>query len=89
MTAMSYPWFIVTTEEVQDNSDSGVEVNSVSSCDSAINSPKIPEFNLKEAVNFLSKGNQYLFTYIFIPIPAVVLGVIALFALYILVQYLP
>ncbi|KXJ09057.1 hypothetical protein AC249_AIPGENE18793 [Exaiptasia diaphana] len=45
------------TEELQYNSDSGVDVNSVGSCDSAIHSPKIAdEFDLEEAVNYLMKG---------------------------------
>lgn len=45
------------TDELQYNSDSGVDVNSVSSCDSAIHSSKTTnEFDLKEAVNFLMKG---------------------------------
>ncbi|KAK3753248.1 hypothetical protein QZH41_004453 [Actinostola sp. cb2023] len=44
-------------EELHYNSDSGVDVNSVGSCDSAIHSPKMPnEFDLEEAVNFFMKG---------------------------------
>ncbi|XP_031571597.1 uncharacterized protein LOC116305751 isoform X2 [Actinia tenebrosa] len=46
-----------SSEELQYNSDSGVDVNSVGSCDSAIHSSKtFCEFDLKEAVNFLNKG---------------------------------
>jgi hypothetical protein len=55
----------IISEELQYNSDSGVDVNSVSSCDSAIHSPKMPyEFDLKEAVNFLVKGIPYTVCYI-------------------------
>lgn len=49
-------WF-TSSEELQ--YDSGVDVNSVGSCDSTVQSPKTTdEFDLEEAVNYLIKGKH-------------------------------
>ncbi|XP_032242329.2 uncharacterized protein LOC5516548 isoform X1 [Nematostella vectensis] len=47
-----------TKEDLQYSSDSGVDANSVSSCDSGIQSPVLVKdhFNHKECVDFLTKG---------------------------------
>lgn len=50
-------FFFCYSEELQYNSDSGIDVNSVGSCDSAIHSPKmINDFDLDEAVAYFMKG---------------------------------